>query len=75
MTVYTFTEARQQLAAVLDQALKEGAVQIRRRDGTMYTIRPVKTSGSPLDVGYVDVALTRDEVVAAVREGRERPAP
>jgi hypothetical protein len=74
MTVYTFTEARQQLAAVLDQALKEGAVQIRRRD-TMYTIRPVKASGSPLDVGYVDVALTRDEVVAAVREGRERPAP
>jgi hypothetical protein len=36
MTVYTFTEARQQLAAVLDQALKEGAVQIRRRDGTTY---------------------------------------
>jgi hypothetical protein len=75
MTVYTFTEARQHLAAVLDQALKEGAVQIRRRDGTTYTIRPVKVSGSPLDVGYVDVALTRDEVVAAVREGRERPAP
>ena len=74
MTVYTFTEARQHLAAVLDQALKEGAVQIRRRDGTTYTIRPVKASGSPLDVGYVDVALTRDEVVAAVREGRERPA-
>jgi hypothetical protein len=74
MTVYTFTEARQHLAAVLDQALKEGTVQIRRRDGTTYMIRPVKTSGSPLDVGYVDVALTRDEVVAAVRESRERPA-
>jgi antitoxin Phd len=74
MTVYTFTEARQRLAAVLDQALKEGAVQIRRRDGTTYMIKPVKTSGSPLDVGYVDVALTRDEVVAVVRESRERPA-
>jgi hypothetical protein len=33
----------------------------------------VKASGSPLDVGYVDIALTRDDVVAAVREGRERP--
>lgn len=74
MTVYTFTEARQRLAVVLDQALKEGAVQIRCRDGTRYMITPVKAAGSPLDVGYVDVALTREEVVAAVREGRERPA-
>jgi hypothetical protein len=41
----------------------------------MYTISPVKAFGSPLDVGYVDVVLTRDEVVAAVREGRERPVP
>jgi hypothetical protein len=74
MTVYTFTEARQHLAAVLDQALKAGAVQIRCRNGTTYMITPVRASGSPLDVGYVDVALTRDEVVAAVRESRERPA-
>lgn len=72
MTVYTFTEARQHLAAVLDQALKEGAVQIRRRDGTTYTIRPYQPAGSPLDVGYIDVVLTREEIVAAVRESRER---
>jgi hypothetical protein len=73
MTVYTFTEARQNLAAILDQARKEGAVQIRRRDGTTYTIMPAQPAGSPLDVGYVDVALTREEIVAAVRDSRERP--
>jgi hypothetical protein len=72
MTMYTFTEARRHLAAVLDQALKEGAVQIRRRDGTTYTIRPNQPAGSPLDVGFIDVALTRQEIVAAVRESRER---
>jgi hypothetical protein len=74
MTVYTFTEARQHLAAVLDQARKEGAVQIRRWDGTTDTITPAGPAGSPLDVGDVDVALTREEIIAAVRESRERPA-
>jgi len=49
------------------------APALSSRDGTTYMIRPVEASGSPLDVGYVDVALTRDEVVAAVREGCERP--
>jgi antitoxin (DNA-binding transcriptional repressor) of toxin-antitoxin stability system len=72
MTIYTFSEARQHLAAVLEQARREGAVQIRRKDGTVFTITPTAPQGSPLDVGYVDVPLTREEIVAAVRESRER---
>ena len=72
MIVYTSTEARRHLAAVLDQACKDGAVQIRRRDGTTYTIRPAQPAGSPLDVGFIDVAMTRKEIVAAVQESRER---
>ncbi|MDH3604735.1 MAG: type II toxin-antitoxin system Phd/YefM family antitoxin [Candidatus Tectomicrobia bacterium] len=72
MTVYTFSEARQHLASVLEQARLDGEVRIRRQDGTIYTITPTQPQGSPLDVGYVDVALTRDEVIAAVRESRER---
>lgn len=72
MTVYTFSEARQNLASVLEQAKRDGAVQIKRRDGSTFTIMPAQTQGSPLDVGYVDLALTQDEIVRAVREGRER---
>ncbi len=72
MTVYTFSEARQNLASVLEQAKREGAVQVKRRDGSIFTIMPTPPQGSPLDVGYVDIALTRDEIVNAVRTGRER---
>jgi hypothetical protein len=39
-----------------------------------YTIMPAQPAGSSLDVGYVEVALMREEIVAAVRDGRERPA-
>lgn len=34
MNVYTFSEARQNLASVLDEAQRKGAVRIKRRDGS-----------------------------------------
>ena len=72
MTVYTYSEARQHLAEILDQARAEGAVQIRRRDGSIFQVTPVEPQASPLDVGYVNVELTREEIVAAVRESHTR---
>lgn len=33
MKVYTYSEARQKFASVLDKAQKDGVVRIRRRDG------------------------------------------
>ncbi len=72
MTIYTYSEARQHLAEILDKARIEGAVQIRRRDGSMFQVTPVEAKASPLDVGYVDVALTREDIVSAVRESRAR---
>ncbi len=72
MTVYTYSEARQKLAAVLDQAMKEGAVQIRRRDGTIFVIRLEQPQGSPLDVGSIQTDVTTEEIIEIIREGRER---
>ncbi len=72
MTIYTYSEARQHLAEILNKACTEGAVQIRRRDGSIFQVTPVEPETSPLDVGYVDVALTRDDIVAAVRASRAR---
>ena len=72
MKVYTFSEARQKFADVLENAQKEGAVRVTRRDGRVFTIQPVKESPSPLAVKGVSLRLSREEVVAAVREGRER---
>jgi len=72
MKVYTYSEARQRLSTLLDEARRDGAVRIRRRDGQEFVLRPVETMGSPLDVDSLDMGWTREEIVAAIREGRER---
>ena len=71
MTVFTYSEARQKLAEVLRRAQREGAVQIRRRDGTTFTLRPTTQSGSPLDVEGGNRGLRASEIVDCVRGGRQ----
>jgi len=70
MTVYSYSEARQQLAELLNRARREGQVEIRRRDGQSFVVRPTESGGSPLDVPGVETSLSREEVVALVRESR-----
>lgn len=72
MKQYNFTEARQNLAFVLDTAKKEGVICLSRRDGDSFYIMPVKPTTSPLSVEGVDLGLSSDEIVDLVREGRER---
>jgi antitoxin Phd len=72
MNIYTFSEARQKLATVLDEAQRKGAVRIKRRDGSEFEIAPVRSKASPLDVQGVDLGLSLEEIVAAVRETRTR---
>lgn len=69
-TIYMYTEARQKLAALLDKAAAEGEVRIRRRDGSVFIVRPVPVSGSPLDVEGVDLGLTTAEIIDFIAEGR-----
>ena len=73
MKVYTYSEARQKLAALLERALREGAVRIRRKDGEVFVLRPDESNDSPLDVPGLDLGLSRDEVVRFVRAGRRKP--
>jgi hypothetical protein len=40
MNVYTYTEARQNLATLLDKASREGEVLIKRKDGQMFKVEP-----------------------------------
>ena len=72
MNVYTYTEARQRLAELLERAAKEGEVRIRRRDGRVFVVRPEVGEGSPLEVEGVDLGLSVEEIVELVREGRRR---
>ena len=69
-TIYTYSEARQNLASLLEKAVADGEVKIRRKDGQVFVIRPVAKTESPLDVEGVDLSLSTDEIVAFIRESR-----
>jgi prevent-host-death family protein len=72
MKTYTFSEARQKFAAVLENAERDGEVRIVRKNGTVFVIRPERTRRSPLDVPGIDLNLSATEIVELIREGRER---
>ena len=72
MRVFTYSEARQNLASLLDTAQRDGAVGIRRRNGQRFVLRPEDSMVSPLDVEGVDLDVTTREIVDLIREGRER---
>lgn len=69
-TVYTYTDARQNLAALLDKAAREGEVRIKRRDGQVFVVRPETVAGSPLDVTGVELGVTTTEIVDFIAESR-----
>ena len=70
MVVYTYSEARQKLATLLDQVLQEGEVRIKRRDGQVFVVKPEAERGSPFDVPGVDLDVRATEIVRFVQEGR-----
>ena len=72
MTVFTFSEARQKFAAILERARREGAVRVKRRDGQVFIIQPDRSRHSPLDVAGIDTNLSAEEIVDMIREMRQR---
>jgi len=75
MKVYTYSEARQRFAQVLDEAKASGDVRIKRQDGTEFSIRPIRRDRSPLDVPGVKTRVSVVDIVSALRESREREPP
>lgn len=71
MKEYTYSEARQRFASILDKARRDGAVRIRRRDGQIFVIRPERTAKSPLDVPGINLRVNRDEILDLIRTGRK----
>lgn len=73
MKTYTYSQARENLASLLKEAERDGAVEIRRRDGTVFRVTPArKATGSPLDVKGVTLRVRTEDWIRVVREGRER---
>ena len=71
MKTYSYSEARQKLASVLDEASSRGGVVIRRKDGRSYVLKPEKKLKSPLDVAGLRTAIRGEEIVRLIRESRK----
>ncbi|MFT5370230.1 MAG: antitoxin (DNA-binding transcriptional repressor) of toxin-antitoxin stability system [Candidatus Latescibacterota bacterium] len=72
MNAYTFSEARQNFAQVLEDAQAGGEVRIKRKDGREFAIKPAAKNESPLNVEGIDLSVSASEIVDVVREIRER---
>lgn len=71
MKVFTYSEARQNLSKLLILAQKE-EVEIRRKDGSVFTLRAKRRErSSPFDVPGISTAATTSDILEAVRESRE----
>ncbi len=70
MNTYTYSEARQKLAALLDKAKKEGKVLIKRNDGSIFELKAVTENKSPLAVKGVNIKLEKDEILDILKEVR-----
>lgn len=71
MKVYTYSQARQNLAEVLNRARSE-EVLIRRRGGEVFRVAAVPPTGSPFDVQGVGADVGVEDILSAVRGSRER---
>jgi len=72
MKVYTYTEARQKLSAVLDQARSESVI-IKRKGGESFQVvykKPDKKS--PFDVPGIKTKATTSDILEAVKDSRSR---
>jgi len=72
MTTYTYSKARQNFSDVLDQASKKGEIYIKRKDGSLFILKPFLKKDSPLDVSSVDINISKNEIIELLREIRER---
>ena len=69
MKVFTYSEARQRLAEVLDTARKE-EVLIARRGGDTFCVRYRAKPGSPFDVPGIKTKATTRDILEAIQESR-----
>jgi hypothetical protein len=73
MKIYTYSEAREKLSSILEES-KTQEVVIKRRKGDMYTIvpKPTRPRRSPFDVPGLNKSISRQAILEAISELRER---
>lgn len=71
MKVFTYSQARQSLAAVLDTARNE-QVLIKRRGGDTFAVTYKTAPESPFDVPGIKTRATTQDILDAIGESRAR---
>jgi prevent-host-death family protein len=71
MKTYTYSQARQNLSAVLNRARTED-VYIRRRGGETFKIASEQAEGSPFDVRGIKTKAKTADILDAIKETRQR---
>jgi len=70
MKVFTYSEARQNLSKILVMAQSE-EVEIRRRDGTVFSLKSKKTNvASPFDVPGIKTQASTRDILSAIKDSR-----
>ena len=70
MKIFTYSEARQNLAKLLLMAQDE-EIEIRRKDGSIFSLTAKKSQGkSPFDVSGINTKATTQDILDAVMDSR-----
>jgi len=71
LLVVTYSEARKTFASILDKAKADGAVIIKRADGSMFRLSPEQKYASPFEGITTDVHLKPEELHNALEDSRQ----
>ena len=71
MLVVTYSEARQNFASVLDKSKNDGAVLIKRADGSVFRISPEVSESSPFAGIKTLFDIRHEDIMQSLRETRE----
>ncbi len=71
MLVVTYSEARQNFASVLDKSKNDGAVLIKRADGSVFRISPEVSESSPFAGIKTLFDIRHDDIMQSLKESRE----
>lgn len=71
MLVVTYSEARQNFASILDKSKNDGAVLVKRADGSVFRISPEVSESSPFAGIKALFDIRHDDIMQSLKETRE----
>ncbi len=72
MKIYTYSQARQNLATLLTESKTTGVLIRRSKTGELFRVTPQAPDESPLDIKGIKTKATTRQVISAIRQVRKR---